>query len=636
MRESIQHKLDAVRPPRVQITYDVEVGNAVESRELPFVMGVLADLSGMSEVARARLKDRKFIELSDESFDDVMESIKPRVVCQVANKVTGNGQLKVDLTFLGIDDFEPLAIIHQTPALKELFAIRTKLSDLTCKLDGNEELNKALDSILKGGKDAKKADAKKVVDEGKMVRDESQREYAHSLVKEFLSQMEKVDTKTGEALAAINQRIQEIDAILSAQLDEILHNADFQKVEGVWRGLWFLVSNSDATSMNRIRLLNITKAELMYDLEKAVEFDQSQMFKKIYEEEYGTFGGSPFSALVGSYEFNRSSADVTMLTKLSQVAAAAHSPFIASADPSLFDLENFSQLGEPRDISMIFTSTELGKWQSFRETEDSRYVSLTLPHMLARAPYGPDTNPVWGLNYTENVDGTDNSKFCWTSSAWAMAQKVCHSALLHGWPACIRGVENGGLVEDLPYYTFKTTDGDVALKCPTEVAITDRREKEISDAGFIALCHCKNRDYAAFFGSQTCQKPKKYNLDLANANANLSARLSYILAASRFAHYIKVIMRDKIGSFMSRLDVERYLNNWITTYVLLSDEAGPTAKARYPLRAARVDVVEVPGESGCYKATVFLRPHYQLEELTASIRLVARLPKPTDKLARSS
>lgn len=626
MRESIQHKLDVIRPPRVQITYDVEIGGGVQSRELPFVLGIMADLSGVSSAVRPALKDRKFVEIGSENISDIMASIRPRVNFRVPDWISGgDAQVIVDLTFLSMDDFEPLNIVSQVPALKSLFDARTRLNDLLCKLDGNELLNRVLDGVLTDAD--KKSDVDGIIKDGNLVRDPSQVDYAKSIVGEFMAQVSKEDALSGDAISVISQKIAEIDGKIGAQLNEILHHVDFLKLEGTWRGMWFLLRNVDHGKRTSIRLLNISKAELHYDLEKAIEFDQSQLFKKIYEEEYGTFGGAPYSCLMGDFEFGRNPQDLDLLVKISQVAAAAHAPFVAGTHPSMFDLDSFTQLGLPRDLYRVFEHTELGKWQSFRESEDSRYVALVLPHVLMRLPYGDQGQMVYGLNFQEDVDGASNTKFCWGNAAWAMAQRIMNSAELYGWSASIRGVEGGGLVEDLPYYTFKTTDGDTALKCPTEIAVTDRREKEISDLGFIALCHCKNRDYGVFFGTQTAQKPQVYNLDEANANARLSARLSYILAASRFAHYIKVIMRDKIGSFMSRLEVERYLNNWISSYVLLTDDATGSAKARFPLREARVDVIDVPGQPGSYRATVFLRPHYQLEELTASIRLVANLPK---------
>jgi type VI secretion system protein ImpC len=469
----------------------------------------------------------------------------------------------------------------------------------------------------------------RIMVEGKLARDESQREYARDLVGEFVnSVLAEGGTVSGDVVALINDRIAEIDDLLSAQLNEILHHPDLQRLEASWRGLSYLVFGTETSTRLKLRLLNITKAELLKDLEKAVEFDQSALFKKIYEEEYGTFGGHPYSMLMGDYEFGRHPQDVLLLELISNVAAAAHAPFVAAASARLFDMDSFTELATPRDLAKIFESAELIKWRSFRNSEDSRYVALVLPHALLRLPYGPDTVPVEGVNFVEDVDGRDHSKYLWGNAAWMLTKQITAAFAQHGWTAAIRGVEGGGKVEGLPTHTFRTDEGDVALKCPTEIAITDRREKELNDLGFITLVHCKGTDYAAFFGGQTTNKPKLYNTAAANANSRISAMLPYILNSSRFAHYIKVIMRDKIGSFMAKDNVQTYLNTWIVDYVLGKDDAGQELKAKYPLREARVDVTDIPGKPGCYNATVFLRPHFQLEELTASIRLVAELPPP--------
>jgi type VI secretion system protein ImpC len=468
-----------------------------------------------------------------------------------------------------------------------------------------------------------------VLQKGKLVRTDDQIPHARSLVDEFVTQiLEAGDTVSNDTVAFISKRVQELDLLLSQQLDEILHHDNFKNLEASWRGLHYLVMNTETSTHLKLRLLNASRKELRDDVEKAVEFDQSVLFKHIYEEEYGTYGGSPYSALMADFEFDGSAPDMSLLTKLSNIAAAAHAPLFTALSPRLLDMDDFTDLGKPRDLAKVFEGTDKVRWHSFRETEDSRYVVMTLPRVLMRLPYGPTTNPVDGIMYEEHVDGSTQKTFVWGNAAYMLAQRVTNAFSLYGWTAAIRGVEGGGLVEDLPAYTFKTTDGDIALKCPTQIAITDRREKELSDLGFIALCHCKGTDKAAFFGAQTAQKPKKYNTPQANANANTSARIPYLLAASRFAHYIKVIMRDKIGSFMTKDNVQKYLQTWISSYVLLNDDAGQTLKARYPLREARVDVFDVPGEPGKYRATVFLRPHFQLEELTASLRLVAELPPP--------
>jgi type VI secretion system protein ImpC len=435
---------------------------------------------------------------------------------------------------------------------------------------------------------------------------------------------------TTYVVAAIQTRIAQIDELLQTQLDLILHHKDFQALEASWRGLHYLVDKSETGTHLKIRLLNASKTDLVKDIESAVEFDQSALFKQIYEAEYGTYGGNPFSVLIGDYAFGRDPQDVATLSGIAGVAAAAHAPFIAAASAALFDWEGFSDLNKPRDLAKIFETAELIKWRSFRDGEDSRYVTLTLPRIMMRYPYGPKTKPVDGLNYTEVLDGsdTDHENYLWGNPAYALGARITDAFAKYRWCAAIRGAEGGGMVEDLPIYTFKTENGDITFKCPTEVSITDRREKELNDLGFLSLCHCKGTDYATFFGGQTTNKPKKYNLSSATRNAGISSMLPYILASSRFAHYIKVMMRDKIGSFMTRDNVATYLNQWISQYVLLTDDAPQAVKASFPLREARVDVTEFADKVGAYKAIVFLKPHFQLDELTVSLRLVAELPPP--------
>lgn len=469
-----------------------------------------------------------------------------------------------------------------------------------------------------------------IIAEGAMLRTESEetRRHARDLIAEYAEQILDPKMKvSADTVAAIKARIAEIDGLIAAQLDEILHAPEVQDLEARWRGLHYLVMNTETGVSLKIRVMNIKKAELRKELESAAEFDRSAIFKKVYEEEYGTFGGAPFGLLIGDYEFDASSPDVQLLTDVSKIAAAAHAPFIAGTAPAMFDMDSLTTIGAPGDLAKLFESTQYIKWREFRESEDSRYVGLVLPHVLLRLPYGPKTVPVEGFAYEEQV-GEDHDKFLWGNAAYALGQRITSAFSQHRWCAAIRGVEGGGLVEGLPVHVFKTSEGDLAAKCPTEVAITDRRENELSELGFIGLCYRKNSAQAAFFGGSTANKPKAYNLASATANARLSAQLPYILAASRFAHYIKVIMRDKIGSFLTRDNVSSYLNNWIADYVLLNDDAGQETKARLPLREARVDVTDVPGKPGAYRAVVFLKPHFQLNELTVSLRLVADLPPP--------
>lgn len=467
-----------------------------------------------------------------------------------------------------------------------------------------------------------------IVSHGRFSADTASQQRGKDMVKEFVSQvLEGQMTLTRDAEATISARLAQIDHLISKQLNEVLHHPAFQKLEATWRGIKYLMDQSETNDTLKIKVFNVSKKELLRDLQRAPEFDQSQTFKKVYEEEFGVFGGAPFAALVGDYEFGRGPEDMELLERVSQVASAAHAPFLSAASPELMNLSSFTELGAPRDMSKIFDSTEYAKWKSFRQSEDSRYVALTLPHILMRDPYGRETKAIEEFDYEEDVDGRDHSKYLWGNAAFGLAARLTNSFAKFGWCASIRGVENGGLVEGLTAHNFKTDEGDIALKCPTEVSITDRREKELADQGFVPLVHCKGTDYAAFFSVQTVNKPKVYDKPEANANAKLSAQLPYILAMSRFAHYLKAMMRDKLGSTMSRSQAEDYLNTWVKNYVIEDDNASASAKSKFPLRDARIEVVTVPGNAGALRAVAFLRPHFQLDELTVSLRLVADLPK---------
>jgi type VI secretion system protein ImpC len=467
--------------------------------------------------------------------------------------------------------------------------------------------------------------------EKKMARFPEQEEAAIELLIEFVNEL--IDLKTSpqemNVISFLMRRIAEIDELITDQVNEVIHHPDFQRLEGSWRGLSYLVMNTETSTRMKIRLLNSSLKDLREDLTKAIEFDQSALFKKVYEEEYGTFGGAPYSCLIGDYFITNHPQDIQFLEYMSGLAAAAHTPFIAAVSSIFFNLDKFEDMPLPRDLTKLFESPDYIKWNSFRNTEDSRYVTLVLPRILMRLPYGPNTLPVVEFNFTEDVGVGDTSKFCWGNPAYVVAQRITAAFSQYSWTAAIRGVEGGGTIEGLPTYIFKTLEGDMTVKCPTEVAITDRREKELSDLGFITVCYCKGSDLAVIFSGQTTQKPKVYNLDNANANASISTRITYILAASRFAHYVKVIMRDKVGVFLTKENIESYLNNWLSAYILLNDDAPANIKAAYPLREGRIDVYDVPGSPGEYKSVIYLRPHFQMEELTASIRLVASLPART-------
>ena len=467
-----------------------------------------------------------------------------------------------------------------------------------------------------------------IVEQSKVAKSDAEHQRAKDIISELAREVLQGTVVISENLnLTLDARVAELDRMISEQLTAVMHAPEFQQLESTWRGLHYLCGQTSTGAQLKIKVLNASKKDVVKDFKSAIDFDQSALFKKVYEEEFGTFGGSPFGALLGDYNIGRQPEDMYFIEQMSHVAAAAHAPFISAASEDMFGLESFTEMGKPRDLAKVFDTVEYAKWKSFRDSEDSRYVGLTLPRFLGRLPYNPkDGTTVEGFNYVEDVDGNDHSSYLWCNTAYAFGARLTRAFEDFGWCAAIRGVEGGGLVEELPTHTFRTDDGEVALKCPTEVAITDRREKELSDLGFIPLVHCKNTDYAAFFGAQSAQKAKKYNTDAANANASLSAQLQYIFAVSRVAHYLKAMMREKIGSFASAGNVEDFLNRWIAQYVLLDDNATQEAKAQFPLREASVQVSEVPGKPGVYRAVSFLRPHFQLDELSVSLRLVAELP----------
>lgn len=455
-------------------------------------------------------------------------------------------------------------------------------------------------------------------------------ELIRSLVEQSVKGTVRFDKNVTKTISAA---IAAIDAVMSKQLAAIMHNEAFQKLEGSWRGLHYLVQNSETGAQLKIRVLNISKRELFKDLDKAVEFDQSQAFKKIYEAEFGSPGGEPYGAIVGDYEFTNHPEDIDLLTKMSQVAAAGFCPFLAAADPALLGLESFEELSKPRDLEKIFLDESFTKWRSFRDSEDSRFVTLTMPRCLSRLPYGKNTKVVDAFDFEEvDLDEQGNSKpvphenYAWMNTSYVLGARLTDAFAKFGWCTAIRGAENGGKVEGLPTHVFMCDDGDKALKCPTEIAITDRREAELSKLGFLPLCFYKNTDYAVFFGSQTTQKPKKYDRPDATANAAISARLPYMMATSRIAHFLKVIARDKIGSFLERQDCEEWLKRWIANYVTTDPHPSDEMKARYPLAEAAIKVEEIPGAPGSYNAVAWLRPWLQMEELTTSMRMVAKIP----------
>ena len=432
-----------------------------------------------------------------------------------------------------------------------------------------------------------------------------------------------------DAVRTIEAMIAALDKRLTEQVNKIIHHEDFQKLESAWRGLHYLVNNTETDEQLKIRVMNVSKQELGKTLKryKGTAWDQSPLFKKLYEEEYGQFGGEPYGALVGDYHFDHTPPDVELLGELSKLAASAHAPFITGASPSVMQMESWQELANPRDLTKIFTTPEYAAWRSLRESDDARYLAMCMPRFLARLPYGAKTSPVDEFDFEEDTAGATHAKYSWANAAYAMAVNVNRSFKSYGWCSRIRGIESGGAVENLPTHSFPSDDGGVDMKCPTEIAISDRREAELSKNGFLSMIHRKNSDFAAFISGQSLQKPQEYDDPDATANAALAARLPYLFACNRVAHYLKCIVRDKVGSFKDREAMSDWLNKWILNYVD-GDPAHSSerTKAERPLAAAQVEVEEIEGMPGYYQSKFYLKPHYQLEGLTVSLRLVSKLP----------
>ncbi|MBC3935538.1 type VI secretion system contractile sheath large subunit [Undibacterium sp. CY7W] len=679
MTESLQKKRLRARPPRVRITYDVETGGNIEKRELPFVVGILADLSGdrAPEQMTTPFKERVMTDIDRDNFNEVMKSIRPRVdLLEITKSATSIAALlstpdDQQLMFEHIADFEPMRIIQQLPGLRSVYESRGLIRSLQARCASDDDfaqlvrvfvLNK--DTTIPGenppASDTEASRLRKALMELRAA-DKAETDVDKTLLclshlslqlDSYLENNADINRQDfmqkHSTVAVIDELVTHCDQQLSSALNAILHCPGFKQLEATWRGLAHLVVNTETGPLLKLRVFNAQLEELRRDLIKAIEFDQSALFKLIYEAEYGTYGGAPYSLLVGAYEIGADAADIDFLKNMSAIAAAAHAPFIAAASSNLFGLSGFEQLNRPRELAKIFEAAELSAWHEFRQTEEARYVSLVMPRVLLRLPYGrPDkrtTIACEGLDFEEiicndaqtqfhSAEGNligyakpDHQNLLWGNAAYVLAERITHACALYSWPAAIRGVRGGGLIEGLPSYSYTNQTGSQEMTGAIEVSISERRDKELSDLGFIALSCCKASGRAAIFGGRTTHLPKKYFSDDANAQAKMAAMLPCVLAESRFMHYIKAIMRDQIGSFMTRANLEAFLNRWIANYVLLDEDASQEAEAAYPLREASVHVSDVPGEPGTYRATVFLKPHFQLEELSTAIRLVTDLP----------
>jgi type VI secretion system protein ImpC len=657
-------------PPRVQITYDVEIFAENKPMQLPFVMVVLSDLSGHPAEPLPPVAFRKFFNVNIDNFDDCMKAIRPRVAFQVEDVVTGQGRFLIDLTFENMSGFSPAAVAQTVEPLKQLLDARQQLAMLVTYMDGKVGAEELIFEVL-GDADllsrlavAPKShqiesnypsnpegtampashrapsplagltlgnhDLDSLLQKEFKPRTDADQIAVENAVSTLAQQAVTSAYMTSEhATSSIAVMIAEIDKKLSAQVNTIIHHAEFQKLEGAWRGLHYLVVHTETHDQLQIRVLDIAKNDLGKSLRrfKGDAWDQSPLFNKIYVEEFGQFGGTPIGCLVGDYHFDQSPADVDFLGEMAKIAAAALAPFIAGAAPALLQMDSWRELSNIRDLSKVLSTPEYAAWRALRASDDARYIALAMPRFLARLPYGARTNPIEEFNFEEDVGSKGQNNFAWINSAYAMAANITRAFNLYGWCAMIRGVESGGSVVNLPRHVFSTDDGNVDSEISTEIQITDRNEAELASAGFMPLMHRRNTDTMAFIGAQSLYRAPEYsNLD-ATTNANLSARLPYVFACARFAHYLKCIARDKIGSFADPQGLENFLNRWLTQYIDANPSTSSTAfKAMRPLAAAHVEVDNSPDPIGGYRAKIYLQPHFQLEGLTTSLRLVTRLP----------
>ena len=630
------------RAPRVQIEYAVELYGSEKKIQLPFVTGVMSDLSGGSAAQLPPLIERKFQSIDIDSFDAVLKSIGPRVAFKIADVLVGSGEIDVDIAFESMEDFSPGRLARHIEPLARTLDSREGLRDLVSYAEGKSEAEELLARVM--------AEPSRVLSTvpGEFSNPTSPDDFTKLLLRTFIPRSlaaregleqgirtlawfasEHRELVEGDVLASIGHMVAALDARLSQQLNLVLHHPDFQRLEGAWRGLHYLVLNSETDGLLKISVLNVGKQELSRVMRRYTgdAFDQSPLFKKIVEHEFGILGGEPFGCLVGDYEFDHSTSDVQLLAGLARIASTAFTPFIAAASPHVLQMETWQQLAERRDLPKLFTQREYAGFNALRESDDARWVALTMPRFLARVPYGSTTNPVEEFAFEEDVPTAEPHHFTWANAAYAMAANVHRAFSRYGWCARIRGAESGGGVEGLPTFRFPGDDGGAAFECGTEVGITDRRESELSRSGFLPLMSRRGTDLAMFMSTQTLNSPRVYDNEDATTAAMLGARLPYLFAIARFTHHLKCIVRDRIGSYMDRDSLQRWLQAWLSNYVDPDPaNSSDSVKARLPLASADVVIEELEGSPGAMSAKIYLRPHYQLEGLTTSLRVVTRLP----------
>lgn len=625
------------RPPRVMIEYSFELYGAEKQVELPFVLGVMSDLAGQPDIEKPDVADRRFLEIDISNFDARMKAVRPRLTFRIPSSGI-MGEFKVDLTFESIADFSPGAVAHRIPNLRERLDARRNLVNLITYMDGNLQARDPLADIMEEPNLLARLASPEPYDTSFNLRERLLKALGSSspaldgledAVRSLAGEARRhPDLISSDTFRTMNAFIYQIDLELTDAVNSITHHPDFQSLESAWRGLYFLVTHTETDQLLKIRFMPLSKAEL-HDALIGPEFEsleQSPVFKKIYSEEFEQLGGEPYGCLIGDYAFSHHPKDVELLSAMAGIAAAAHAPFLAGTDSALFQMESWQDLENPRDLTKITLAPEYAAWRSLRESDDSKYIALAMPRILGRQPYGVTSNPVEEFAFEEDIAGAESSKFIWVNAAYGMATNIARSFKEYGWFSQIRGFQSGGAIADMPTAAFPTDDGSVTRKGPTEIGISDRREAELARAGLMPLLHLRNTDRAAFIGAHSLHEPPEYTDPDATANAHLLAHLPYLLAACRFAHYLKCIARDKVGSFKSRDDMRNWLQNWIDSYVVVDPHMSSEAmRARRPLAAADVLIKDVEGDPGYYNLELYLRPHYQMEALTAQLRLVSRL-----------
>lgn len=646
------------RAPRVQIDYYTEIYGAVRRIRLPFIVGVFADLAGQPSEAPLPVFDRRMVEIDIDNFDERLHAIKPRVSFSVPNYIGGNESLEVDITFDNLDDFTPGAVARKVVGLDSLLDQRTQLNNLLTYMTGKVVGKQAVERLLNDRTLLERISSQRQINPLDMpehlsdIELEQMYQFTDSMLEPIIQEFSpKSDAAryhlkralltlanltppdysvlSRDLVETIENVIKRLDQKLTAQLNPIIHHPDFRQLEGAWRGLYYLVSNTETDEMLKIRFMSLTKRELYKSVIKyrGTAWNQGPLFKKIYEDEYGQFGGEPYGCLIGDYEFANGPNDIAILSELARIAAASHSPFITAASASVLHMDSWQEVANPHDLSKLFVTAEYASWRSLRESEESKYLALAMPRFLARLPYGDEVNPVEEFGFKEDYNNGDIATYTWCNSAYAIGVNITRAFKLYGWCARIRGVESGGNVDGLPAHIFPTDDGGVDMMSPTEISISDRREVELTGNGFIPLIHRKNTDIAVFISAQSFHKAAEYDDPDMTANSALAARLPIILACCRFAHYLRCIVRDRLGSFKDRTNMESWLNAWIQHYV----EPDPAtsseeSKARRPLADAEIVLDDIEGDPGYYLCKLYIRPHYQLEALTISNRLLLRLP----------